>query len=82
MLIWIYIISMVLFYGAAFSHSWSNTYGSRSPEKLSAAAAAQEKQGTTSSQSKTDSVDTDKADANLSGLVPERRISDSPGEPA
>lgn len=82
MLIWIYIISMVLFYGAAFSHSWSNTYGSRSPGKLSATAAVPEQPGTTSSQSKPDSVDTDKADANLPGLVPERRISDPPGDPA
>lgn len=34
MLIWIYMISMVLFYGAAFSHAWSLTFGSRSADNL------------------------------------------------
>ncbi len=34
MLIWIYMISMVLFYGASFSHAWSLTYGSLSPNKM------------------------------------------------
>ena len=34
MLIWIYMISMVLFYGASFSHAWSLTFGSRSADNL------------------------------------------------
>ena len=40
MLIWIYIITMVLFYGASFSHAWSLTFGSRA-EKFAANAAAE-----------------------------------------
>jgi len=34
MLIWIYIITMVLFYGASFSHAWSLTFGSRVPNEM------------------------------------------------
>jgi membrane protein len=36
LLIWIYMTSMVVFYGASFSHAWAITYGSRTPEKLAA----------------------------------------------
>ncbi|MFK7769293.1 MAG: YihY/virulence factor BrkB family protein [Mariniblastus sp.] len=29
LLVWIYMTAMVVFYGAAFSHAWANTFGSR-----------------------------------------------------
>lgn len=34
LLIWIYMTSMVVFYGASLSHAWAIIYGSRTPENL------------------------------------------------
>ena len=34
LLVWVYIMAMVVFYGAAFSHAFSVTYGSRSESYL------------------------------------------------
>jgi membrane protein len=42
LLIWIYMTSMVVFYGASFSHAWAITYGSRTPEKIAAEAKLEE----------------------------------------
>ena len=68
MLIWVYIISMILFYGASFSHAWSITFGSRAGEKLVETAETKAPQSTSG---KTDS------DENEPALVPERRQTNS-----
>lgn len=35
MLIWIYMLAMIIFFGASFSCAWAHTFGSRRPELLS-----------------------------------------------
>jgi len=76
MLIWIYIISMILFYGAAFSHAWSMTFGSRSPKQLAAATEAKDA-STADLQSKSDRPTPDE---NEPALVPERRTNATTNE--
>ncbi len=70
MLIWIYIISMVLFYGASFSHAWSLTFGSRSAGRIADELQAN-KQKANAAQAKSDT------DQDLPALVPERRAANS-----
>ena len=72
MLIWIYIISMVLFYGASFSHAWSLTFGSRATGKLAANVNA-ETHGAGQTQAK--------PDQDLPALVPERRVANPTNGP-
>ena len=74
MLIWIYIITMVLFYGASFSHAWSLTFGSRASEKLAANVQA-------GSQNEGASQTPAQPDQDLPALVPERRVVNSTNEP-
>ena len=74
MLIWIYIITMVLFYGASFSHAWSLTFGSRASEKLAANVQAE-------SQNEGASQTPAQPDQDLPALVPERRVVNSTNEP-
>ena len=64
MLIWIYITCMVVFFGASFSHAWSDTFGSRAS-----------KAGPTEIYSDTLQSESDqtKPEANQTALVPERR---------
>ena len=65
MLIWIYITCLAVFFGASFSHAWSNTFGSRATEKLA----------TTNSDGLQSESDQTKSDENQPALVPERRTS-------
>ena len=74
MLIWIYIITMVLFYGASFSHAWSLTFGSRATGKLAANVKGE-------SQKKGSSPTPDEPDQDLPALVPERRVVNSTNDP-
>lgn len=70
MLIWIYIISMVLFYGASFSHSWSLTFGSRaSGEVLAEVDAIKRKDDADHEETSSDQAPP--------AIVPERRIANS-----
>ena len=83
MLIWIYIISLILFFGAAFSHSWSITFGSRAPEKL-AEANSETKNTVDASSNKVDvpsETGKSKVDENQPDLVPERRRTNTTDEP-
>ena len=74
MLIWIYIITMVLFYGASFSHAWSLTFGSRASGKLAANVQAESHKAGASQT-------TDEPDQDLPALVPERRVVSSTNDP-
>ena len=80
MLIWIYIISLILFFGAAFSHAWSVTFGSRAPNKLTLkdSDADSETKGAEELQSEANQVDLDE---NQPDLVPERRRLNANKEP-
>jgi membrane protein len=76
LLIWIYMTSMVVFYGASFSHAWAITYGSRAPEKLAANLDVEEVAKPKESPAL---VATQKKD-HSEGIVPERRDAKQ-GEP-
>jgi len=74
MLIWIYIITMVLFYGASFSHAWSLTFGSRAlSEPPPSEAPKPEKAATHQTHTP--------PDQDLPELVPERRVLNSTNDP-
>ena len=75
MLIWIYIISMILFFGASFSHAWSITFGSRAPDKIEATNS--DLASPNANQSEADRTPTDDRTA----LVPERRRTSETNEP-
>ena len=76
LLIWIYIISMILFFGASFSHAWSITFGSRTPEKLAAASQA----GTLPAGVEHSDGDPIKIEDDDAGIIPERRRATSTNE--
>ena len=70
MLIWIYITCLAVFFGAAFSHAWSNTFGSRASENITAV--TPEEVYAETLQAESDQI---KPDENQPALVPERRTS-------
>ena len=77
LLIWIYIISMVLFFGASFSHAWSRTFGSRTPEKLAAAA----ENGKLPAGAVHPDSQPNKIEESAPDLVPKRRRTNSTNKP-
>ena len=78
LLIWIYITSLVVFLGAAFSHAWANVYGSRSEQALTNADAKEQPRAEQELPGPPrHSLDVEASDSEDSPLIPKRRTADS-----
>lgn len=82
LLIWVYMTGLVIFYGAAFSHAWTDTFGSRSELNTSGAESSAELPETGTSPRESEQADDMRPSPSDPDLGTQNSITGSTGDPS